>query len=106
MTAPRPIGALRHRVALERAAPAADGTLVWTAFATVFAAIDPTSASEAEIGGGTGGRVSHRLEIRFRADVDAGVRARLGTRIFRILAAHDLDETRRRLVIRAEEEPR
>ena len=106
MTAPRPIAALRHRLRLDRSSLAADGSTVWITIATVFAAIEPLGAAEAEAGGGLTGRVSHRIETRWRADVTSRDRLVAGTRIFRIVAVHDLDERRRRLVIHAEEEAR
>lgn len=106
MTAPRPIGALRHRLTLERSSLAADGTLQWAVVGIVFAALEPVGASEAEAGEALAGRVSHRLEIRWRDDVTSRDRLRLGARVFRIVATHDLDERRARLVIRAEEENR
>ena len=106
MTAPLPIAALRHRLALERSSQDADGETVWTAIDTVFAAIAPASAGEAEIGGGLAGTVTHRIEMRFRADVSSRDRLRDGVRIFRIVAARDLDERRNRLIVLAEEEGR
>lgn len=106
MTAPLPLGDLRHRLVLERGAPDALGETVWTEVDTVFAALTPVSAGEMPSGGGLAGTVTHRIEMRFRADVTARDRLRLGTRIFRILAARDLDERHRRLVVLAEEEGR
>lgn len=102
----RQIGALRHRVVIERGETGPDCAVTWVPLATVWAAIEPTSAVEAERGGGLAGVVSHRVEIRWRADVDSRVRLRLGSRVFRVRAAHDLDERRNRLVIHAEEEGR
>ncbi|NLH81864.1 MAG: phage head closure protein [Phyllobacteriaceae bacterium] len=106
MTTPAPIGALRHRLVLERAALADDGSTVWTAVDTLFAAISPVSGGEAELGGGVGGRLTHRLETRFRADLSSRDRLTLGDRVFRILAVRDPDERRARLLIDAEEENR
>lgn len=106
MTAPRPVGALRHRLTLERATTDAAGETVWSAVDTLFAAITPVSAGEDIAGDAPTGRVGHRLEMRWRADVTSRDRLRLGDRVFRIVAVHDLDERRRRLVVLAEEEGR
>lgn len=106
MTAPLPVARLRHRLTLERAALDADGATMWTAAATLFAALTPLAAGEAEAGGGRAGIVRHRIEMRFRDDVTSRDRLRLGDRLFRIVATHDLDERRRRLVVLAEEEGR
>lgn len=102
----RPIGALRHRLTLERATLTPDGTTVWTADGTVFAALEPRSGSEAERGGGLTGRLTHRIEMRFRDDVSSRDRLVKGDRIFRILVVRDPDERRARLVLDAEEEMR
>jgi len=106
MAAPVPIGALRHRLVLERASLADDGATVWTAVDTLFAEITPLSGGEVDLGGGVGGRLTHRLETRFRADLSSRDRLTLGDRVFRILAVRDPDERRVRLVIDAEEENR
>lgn len=106
MTAPAPLGALRHRLTLERASLDDLGETVWTPVDTVFAALDPVAAGATPAGGGVAGNVTHRIEMRWRDDVSARDRLRAGARIFRILVARDLDERRRRLVVLAEEEGR
>jgi SPP1 family predicted phage head-tail adaptor len=102
----RPIGALRHRLTLERASLGPDGETVWTADGWLFAALQPLSGGEAEVGGGMSGRVTHRIEIRFREDLTSRDRLRKADRIFRLVAVRDPDERRARLVIDAEEENR
>lgn len=106
MTAPALIGELRHRLTLERSSQDAAGETVWTAVDTVFAALAPLGGSETAAGGAVAGVARFRIEMRFRADVTSRDRLRLGDRVFRILATHDLDERRRRLVVHAEEEGR
>jgi len=106
MSAPVPLGELRHRLALERASQDAAGETVWTAVDTVFAALSPLGGSETEAGGAVAGVARLRIEMRFRADVTSRDRLRLGDRVFRILATHDLDERRRRLVVDVEEDGR
>ncbi|MDK9697791.1 MAG: phage head closure protein [Siculibacillus sp.] len=105
MTAPLPIGELRHGLTLERAVVDDDETS-WTAVDTVFAAITPLSAGETIAGDAPTGTAGLRIEMRWRADVTSRDRLRLGDRVFRIVAARDLDERRRRLVVLAEEEGR
>lgn len=106
MTVPLPIAALRHAMTLERGTTDALGEIRWTAVDTVFAALAPTRAGETIAGAAPTGLVGHRIEMRYRADVTSRDRLRLGDRIFRILAVHDLDERRNRLVVLAEEENR
>jgi SPP1 family predicted phage head-tail adaptor len=97
---------LRHRVTLEVGSPAANGALTWTALATVWASITPLDAAAAERGGHVGGRASHRIVIRHRADVTSSSRVVVGARRFSVLATYDPDETRRALVLLAEEDDR
>jgi head-tail adaptor len=52
------------------------------------------------------GRISHRLRIRWRADVSPGWRAMLGARTLRIEAAVDRDQKRRWLHLDCTEEIR
>lgn len=102
----RPIGALRHRLTLERSSLGPDGETVWTADGRLFAALQPLAGADAEAGGGMTGRVTHRIEIRFRDDITSRDRLVKGDRVFRIQAVRDPDERRARLVIDAEEEDR
>lgn len=102
----RPIGALRHRLTLERATLGPDGSTVWTGDGWVYAALQPVSGGETDAGGGMTGRLTHRIEIRFRDDVTSRDRLRLGSRLFRVVAVRDPDERRARLQIDAEEENR
>lgn len=106
MTTPAPLGALRHRLTIERAATTSDGSTTWTASGTVLAAIEPRGGASAEAGGGLTGRVTHRIEMRWRSDLTSRDRLRLGDRIFRIHSTRDLDERRARLIVDAEEENR
>lgn len=102
--APLPIGRLSTRLTIERATIAADDTVVWSALATVHAALDPIASDETERGAAIGGRTRWRIEIRFRADLTSRDRLRAGDRIFRIVSTRDLDGRRRRLIVVAEEE--
>lgn len=106
MTAARPIGALRRRLTLERAVTGPDDTVAWTAVATLWASISPVSATESSTGAALAGTAGLRIETRWRNDLTSRDRLTLGARIFRVVATHDLDERRRRLVVIAEEEGR
>lgn len=104
------IGALRRRVALERPDDAPDGAggrvLGFAAMGSAWAEIAPARAVEAVVAGRFDGVVTHRVTIRFRADVGGGWRLVLGERVLRVLAAFDPDERRRRLTLLCEEEGR
>lgn len=104
------IGRLRRRVAIERPSGTPDGAGGtrdgWTAVAGAWAAIEPLGAGETVVAGRLDGVASHRIAIRFRADVAGGDRIVAGARVFRVLAAYDADERRRHLVCVCEEEGR
>lgn len=105
-TPPFDAGALRHRLVLEAPAADPDGRRLWSQVAAFWAAIQPLGGEEAAIGGHLAGRASHRIVIRHRVDVTSAHRLRKGARTFAIRTTYDPDETRRALVILAEEDDR
>ena len=102
-------GSLRRRVTLERPALAPDGAggaeRAYTAVARLWAALLPVEP-RADGGGDGSARAlaTHRLVLRWRPDIDAASRFRLGTRVFNVNAVADADGLRRRLVCLVEEE--
>ena len=103
-------GQFRQEVALESASLAPDGmgghTESWTEIATVFARIEPISAESRFGAGQTRETATHRLTLRYRDDVESGMRFTRGNREFEIMTVHDPDETRRYLVCRTREDGR
>ena len=103
-------GELRFQVAIEepQATPDGAGGYVagWLEIARVFARIEPLFARDEFGAAQTIEEVSHRITIRFREDVESGMRLRRGSRLFDILTVHDPDETGRYLVLRAKEQGR
>ncbi|MCB1522112.1 MAG: phage head closure protein [Hyphomicrobiaceae bacterium] len=101
------MGDLRHRVVLEAASRADDGSggavETWTEVDTVWASIKPTSGGERDIANQIAGRVTHEIAIRFRDGVRPEMRFRLDARIFEILAVVDDGERRRFLKCLSEE---
>ena len=101
------IGALRHRVTLQRAVrTAADGgtaTISWTSAGSLFARIEPVSGREIEIGDGVAARVTHKILIRHREDIGPEMRVVEGSRVFEIRAVVDLEGRRRWLQCLCEE---
>lgn len=93
------IGALRHRVTLQRAVrTAADGgtaMISWTSAGSLFARIEPVSGREIEIGDGVAARGTHKILIRHREDIGAEMRFMEGRRVFEIRAVIDLEGRRR-----------
>lgn len=103
-------GQLSVRLDLEMRADASDGQGgIVAGFAPVtslWARIEHVSVSEEERADAEMFTVTHRIWIRFREDIAAGMRFCKGARIFTIRAFHDPDETRRYLVCRCAEEGR
>lgn len=73
---------------------------------SLWARIEPVSATEDERADGNVFTVTHRIWIRFRQDVQAGMRFRKGSRTFTVRACFDPDEARRYLVCRCTEDGR
>jgi len=107
---PRPFdpGWLSQRVTVESAAGTGDGaggeTVVWDTMATVWANVKPARTRERIVAGHLSGVVTHEVTMRWRDDIAGGMRLVHRGRILRVLAVNDLDEMRRYLVARTEEE--
>ena len=100
-------GALRTELSLEACATTSDGlggyTESWSEVATVFALIEPLAADSRFGADQTLETVTHRITLRFRADVASGMRFTRDGRVFDILTVHDPDESGRYLVCRTRE---
>jgi SPP1 family predicted phage head-tail adaptor len=100
-------GSLRAELSLRAATPVADGlgghTEDWTEVATVFARIEPVSATSRFGPDQTMETVTHRITLRWRNGVAAGMRFVRQDRNFDIVTVHDPDDTGRYLVCRARE---
>ena len=100
-------GLLRSELALQAATTVPDGlgghTENWTEIATVFARIEPVSATSRFGPDQTMETVTHRVTLRWRNGVAAGMRFARQGRIFDIVTVHDPDDTGRYLVCRARE---
>jgi SPP1 family predicted phage head-tail adaptor len=107
MSATPALGEMRSRVSLERPADAPDDTgalmRVWTEVADLWARIAPLRGAEFFSAGEQETVLAHEVTIRWRPDVAAPMRFRLGSRALYIRAAFDPDARRRTLVCRCEE---
>lgn len=101
------IGRLKRRLTLEQELPSADGgggyALAWTTVATTWAAIQPITGGEQLAAMQLASPVTHRVVIRYRPGVSAGMRAKLGARLFNIRAVIDRAESKRYLELLCEE---
>lgn len=101
------IGAMRHRLTLEAPVEQPDGAggreQVFSPIAQLWASVESLSGIVRRLGDRPEHAASHRVTMRWRADIDAAKRLRLGVRIFIIHAVADADAHRRRLVCLVEE---
>ena len=101
-------GQLSNRVTLERPVRSGDGaggaTVDWQEVATLWARIEPVEAGERNAADRLATRVTHRIPLRFRGDVEGGMRVVHRGRKLAVAAWRDPDETRRFLVLEAVEE--
>lgn len=101
-------GSLRAELALQACTTAPDGlgghAESWTETATVFARIEPVSATSVFGPDQTIETVTHRVTIRWRTGVASGMRFVRQDRIFDIVTVHDPDDSGRYLVCRVREQ--
>jgi SPP1 family predicted phage head-tail adaptor len=100
-------GKLRHRLVLEAPVEVDDGAggvvRSYENLATIWAAITPLAFGEQIAAEAHGARLTHRIIIRTGFDVTTQHRFMLGSRVFRIVAVRDPDESGRFREISAEE---
>ena len=100
-------GALRSELALQSRTTMPDGmggvTEDWMEVATVFARIEPVSATSIFGADQTMKTVTHRVTLRWRDGVAGGMRFARSGRIFDIVTVHDPDDTGRYLICRTRE---
>ncbi len=101
------LGTLRHRLTLQEETRSADTgggyTLTWGDFATVWGRIEPLTGTERLRAMQLESRISHRVTIRHRAGVIAGMRLLHSGRAFNVRAVIDPDERRHWLELMCEE---
>lgn len=93
MTMPQS-GGLRARVAIERELPIAEagGSYApnWQTLATLWAQIEPIAGRVVRQGERLESRVTHRITLRYRGDITAGMRVVWGSQRFSIQAVINL----------------
>ena len=103
-------GAMSARLDVETPVNAGDGQGgVIPGFApvtTLWARVEPLSMNDEERADEAKSAVTHRIIVRYRDDLRAGMRFRNGSRLFMIVALGDPDETRRYIDCRCREEIR
>ena len=98
-------GALNRRLTLEAPVETADGAggviRSYATVATVWASVEPVAARGDVVAVQLGATVTHRITVRFSADITTRHRLRGGARVFRIVSLRE--RGKRWLDIQAEE---
>ncbi len=107
MAGPIDPGQLSARLRLERPLRASDGQggheVSFETVAMLFGRIDPVSVMREEDGARTRSLATHRVLIRARNDIKAGMRFRIGARVLSISGVIDADGSGRYLTCHVEE---
>ena len=84
------IGDLRHSVTIQYSTRVADGaggfTVTWATAAEVYAAIWPISAKETVQAMGQAMTITHRIRMRYRANIRSSWRIKHGSRYYNIVS--------------------
>lgn len=103
-------GRFRTPMLLERRQAVADGAGGWSErweeIAALWGRLETVSAKAVFGADGMNEVVTHRVTLRYRDDIESGMRLKSGARLFAIRTVHDPDETRRYLVCTTREEGR
>lgn len=89
-------GRLRHRVTIQQVTRTRDGfgqpVESWSAFATVWAAVEPLRGREYFAAQQFAAETTHKITLRYLASVLPSMRVLFGSRVFRIEAIKDSAE--------------
>lgn len=98
---------MRHRIVLQEPVEVVDAgggrSTSWSDKETVWASVKPLSGNERIHAMALRNPVTHRMTIRYRADVTADWRVSYDGRLFNIKAVIDPDERKRFQVLHVEE---
>ena len=101
-------GRLKHRLEIQTESTTLDvygePTSGWSTDETVWAALEPISGTERDIGEGLAGIVSHRVLMRYTANATPKKRLKYGARIFGIESVLNHDEKNAHLRIFCKEQ--
>lgn len=89
-------GALNRRLVLEAPVEVADGaggvTRSYETVATLWASIEPAAALSSVEASALGVNVTHRIRLRFNADITLRHRFRDGANVYRLVAIRERDK--------------
>jgi SPP1 family predicted phage head-tail adaptor len=101
------VGVMRQRLSLDAALESTDesGALqtAWSALGDLWGRIIPARSGDRFVADRQEETITHRILIRWRSDVQSGMRFRLAGRSFLVRSAFDPDERQRVLICRCQE---
>lgn len=101
------LGALRARIIIEREDPTGNdgGSYApnWTQVANLWAQIEPVTGRVVRQGERLESHITHRVTLRYRTDITAGMRIVCGAQLLTIQAVLDLGARHRFLQLLAQE---
>ena len=99
------VAQMKRRVTIQSSSTLSDGqggvTESWVDGDTVYASVEPVKGYERFQASQMQTPVTHKIVMRYRADVTTGSRLKFGTRVFWVKEALNLEEQNRFLEIRA-----
>ena len=102
------IGRLRHKVTIQNATHAEDGkggsTPTWADVESVWAEVSPSSSRERFYAGQVDADATHKVTMRYTANVSTESRIIHGTRTLHVVGLRNIDERNRMIEIRCKEE--
>jgi len=103
-----PIGEMRHRITFQDSVETPDGhkghTVEWFDKVTVWGSLEPLSGREYFAAHQIQAEVTHRVKVRYRADITTKMRIKYKERILLMESILDLKERRQILEILCREE--
>ena len=101
------IGRMRHRVTIQKPTATTDtgggSSISWGLLKEVFADIQPQSGNYGSEHEQEKEKITHKLIMRYRADIGTNYRIKFGTRIFNIHTIINEDERDRFLILQCQE---
>ena len=104
-------GRLNQRVTIQQLAgsPPQDAggapTQDWADLVTVFASVEPLRGREFIAAQGVNSEVTGQIRMRYYPGVTSAMRAKMGTRIYEIIAVVNVDERNAELILYVKEGP-
>lgn len=102
------IGDMRHRILFQSGTKIEDEhqghTIRWNDVAVVWAIVEPISGNEFYYSQQLKNTITHKITVRYRADINVEMRIIFEKRIMKIESMINLEEGNRFLLLRCEEE--